>query len=340
VLTGPHLGSVSHSAEGCPEQSPGLKFSEAACGLALSRKRLLKNHVERSIAVKRTLLASLCLLMAALPLHAQSNAHKAAVAYLQKLQTDDGGFRADARTKQSDLPATTAAFRALKYLGAVPRDRTGCLAFVQRCFNKDGGGFGERPGGRAAYRPTAVGIMAVVDMNIPRQDYADAVVKYLDENSKTFEEIRLTAASFEALGLRPQHADVWLAEIAKRRNADGTYGKGEGMARDTGSAVCAVLRLGGKVEQPDNVLRVLNAGERPDGGFGKAGAEGSDLDTCYRITRAFHMLKVKPRGAERLRDFIARCRNDDGGYGVAPGQPSNVSGCYFAAIILHWLDEK
>lgn len=290
--------------------------------------------------MKRTLLVGLSLLIVVLPLHAQSNPTKATIAYLQNLQVEDGGFRADARAKQTDLPATTAAFRALKYLGAAPRDRTACLAFVQKCFDKDSGGFALRPGGKAAYRPTAVGIMAVVDMKMPIEPFADVVVKYLDEHSKTFEEIRLTAASFEALGRRPPHAEAWLAEIAKLRNSDGSYGQDESKARDTGSAVCAVLRLGGKVEHEDGVLRTLNAGQREDGGFGKAGAEGSDLDSSYRIARAFHMLKAKPHGSEHLREFIDRCRNDDGGYGVAPKQPSNVSGCYYAAIILHWLDEK
>jgi hypothetical protein len=290
--------------------------------------------------VKRTWLGGLCLSIAALPLYAQDSANKAVIAYLQKLQADDGGFRAEARAQQSDLPATTAAFRALKYFGAAPRDRERCLAFVQKCFDKNSGGFAARPGGKATYRPTAVGIMAIVDMKIPTKPYTDAVIKYLDENSKSFEEIRLSAASFEALGKRPPHAADWLAEIAKRRNSDGTYGKDGNMARDTGGAVCAVLRLGDKVEHSDEVLRVLNEGQRPDGGFGKAGAAVSDLETCYRIVRAFHMLKAKPRGEKHLRGFIAGCRNDDGGYGVAPGQPSNVSGCYFAAIILHWLNEK
>jgi prenyltransferase beta subunit len=292
--------------------------------------------------VKRLLpAAGLGLLLVALPLHAQSDAQKkATVAYLQKLQADDGGFRADARATQSDLSATTAAFRALKYFGAAPRDQAGCAGFVAKCFDKDAGGFAARPGGKVAYRPTAVGIMAVVDMKMSTEPYADAVIKYLDENSKTFEEIRLTAASFESLGKRPPHADAWLAEIAKLRNSDGTYGKDGSVPRDTGGAVCAVLRVGGKVERPDAVLRVLNAGQRKDGGFGKAGLEGSDLESCYRIARAFHMLKSKPEGAKRLREFIGRCRNDDSGYGVAPGLPSNVGGCYYAGIILHWLDEK
>ncbi|MGH7169942.1 MAG: prenyltransferase/squalene oxidase repeat-containing protein [Gemmataceae bacterium] len=290
--------------------------------------------------MKRTLLGVVCLLLAAVPLRAQSDAHKVSIAYLQKLQADDGGFRADARAKQSELPATTTAFRALKYFGGAPLHREACAAFVRRCFDKDSGGFAARPGGKAAYRPTAVGIMAVVDMKLSTKPYADAVIKYLDEHSKTFEEIRLTAASFEALGKRPPRADAWLAEIAKLRNADGTYGKEGSVARDTGGAVCAVLRLGGRIAQRDNVLRALNAGQRKDGGFGKDNTEGSDLASCYRIARAFHMLKSKPLAADRLRGFLARCRNADGGYGVAPGKPSNVSGTYFAAIILHWLDEK
>ena len=291
--------------------------------------------------MKRAVLGSLCVLIVAVPLYAQSDAQKKqTISYIQKLQADDGGFRADTRAKESDLPATTAAFRALKYFGGAPRDRAACASFAEKCFDKDGGGFAAWPGGKAAYRPTAVGIMGVVDMKISSVPYADAVVKYLDEHSKGFEEIRLTAASFESLGKRPPHAEAWLMEIAKMRNADDTYGKDDGMARDSGGAVCAVLRLGGKVAHADNVLKALNDGQRKDGGFGKSGAENSDLETCYRVARAFHMLKTKPQGAERLREFLAHCRNDDGGYGVAPGKPSNVGGCYYAGIILHWLDEK
>lgn len=292
------------------------------------------------LTVKRTLLAGLCLLFAAVPLRAQGDSHKATIAYLQKLQAGDGGFRADVRAPQSDLPATTTAFRALKYFGGAPRDQEGCASFVRKCFDKASGGFAARPGGKAAYRPTAVGIMAVVDMKLSPEPYTEAVIKYLDEHSKTFEEIRLTAASFESLSQRPPHADAWLDGIAKLRNADGTYGKDGSVARDTGGAVCAVLRLGGKVAHPNNVLRALNAGQRKDGGFGESNVESSDQATCYRIMRAFHMLKSKPQGADRLRDFLARCHNEDGGYGVAPGKPSNVNGCYYAGIILHWLNDK
>ena len=73
--------------------------------------------------------------------------------------------------------------------------------------------------------------------------------------------------------------------------------------------------------------------------IGKAGAKGSDLETTYRVMRAFHLLKEKPKDVAKLKEFISKCRNADGGYGVAPGQPSTVSGTYYAAVVGKWLGE-
>jgi prenyltransferase beta subunit len=165
-------------------------------------------------------------------------------------------------------------------------------------------------------------------------------VTYLTRQTETFEEIRIAAAGLEATGDKSPLADKWLKQIDAMRNPDGSYGKGDGVARDTGGAVAAVLRLGGTVAKPAEVVRILNAGQRGDGGFGKAGTTGSDLETTYRVMRTYHMLKAKPADAERCRAFVAKCRNADGGYGVAPGQPSAVGSTYYAAIILHWLGEK
>jgi prenyltransferase beta subunit len=83
---------------------------------------------------------------------------------------------------------------------------------------------------------------------------------------------------------------------------------------------------------------VLKKGQRADGGFGKEQSKTSDLETSYRVMRAFVMLKDKP-DVERCRSFVAQCRNPDRGYGVAPGQTSSVAATYFASIILHWLIE-
>ena len=52
--------------------------------------------------------------------------------------------------------------------------------------------------------------------------------------------------------------------------------------------------------------------------------------------RCLYMLKEKP-DAEKLRGFIARCRQPDGSYSVAPGGPGNLGATYFATIILRWL---
>jgi hypothetical protein len=149
----------------------------------------------------------------------------------------------------------------------------------------------------------------------------------------------MAAAGLEAIGARAPKNKVWLEQLGKMQK-DGAFGEGDGRARDTGGAAAAVLRLGGKLENPEAVLKALNAGQRKDGGFGKAGARGSDLETTYRVTRTFVMLKARPARVEDCRKFVASCRNADGGYGVAPGEPSSAGGTYFASIVLHWLAGK
>jgi hypothetical protein len=141
----------------------------------------------------------------------------------------------------------------------------------------------------------------------------------------------------ESLNAVAERSDTWLEQVIRMRHPDGTFGKGDGAARETGGAIVAVLRMKGPVVQRDKVLKVLQEGQRRDGGFGKADAEGSDLETTYRVMRAFVMLKARPDDVEGLRSFVAKCRNDDHGYGVRPAEPSSVGACYYAAIIMHWL---
>ncbi len=290
--------------------------------------------------MRRVLLAGLCLLVVSVPARAQTaEEKKATVAWLRKLQADDGGLRPADGKSPSGLRATTSALRALKYFGGEVPDRSAAVDFVKGCFDKERGAFADRPGGKPDVVSTAVGIMAVVELKLPTDPYESGVLAYLGEHAKGFEEVRLAAAGLEALGKRPPQAEEWLKEIAKMRHEDGTYGKGDGAARDTGGAVVAVLRLGGKVEHPEAIVKFLDAGQRKDGGFGKEGA-GSDLETTYRVVRCYHMLKAQPAAADRCREFIASCRNADGGYGVKAGEPSSAGGTYFAGIILHWLDGK
>lgn len=272
---------------------------------------------------------------------------KSTIAFVQKLQTASGGFLPGPafKGKMPTLRATSAAVRALKYLEpgtmiAIPNKEM-AAKFVASCFDKDRGGFADTPGGKPDVFSTAVGLMAIVELKMPLADYQEPAVKYLSEHSKTFEDIRIAVAGLEAIKQDSPRAAAWLEQVEKMRDPDGTYGKELGQARDTGGAVVAVLRLKGKVTDVKQVLKVLKEGQRLSGGYGKADTElASDLETTYRVMRAFVMLKDRPEDVEGIRSFVAKCRNEDGGYAVVPGQPSTVGGTYFAAIIRHWLEKK
>ncbi len=297
--------------------------------------------------MKRLAFAVLCLAVCAPGLRAQSaEEQKATITYLRGLQTVDGGFLPAAHNpvggalRKASLRSTSSALRALKYFHGEPQDLKAAAAFVESCYDKPSGGFVDQPGGKPDVATTAIGIMAVVEVKRPTAPYAEGVLKYLDEHVKGFEDVRIAAAGLEALSRKGARADDWLKELARMRHDDGTYGEGDGAARATGGAVVAVLRLGGEVPHKDNVLKVIRAGQRADGGWGKPGAKESDLESSYRVMRCFHMLRERPADVDKLKAFIAQCRNRDGGYGTAPGQESSVGGTYFAAIILHWLEEK
>jgi prenyltransferase beta subunit len=294
--------------------------------------------------MKRLPLIVLAAAVGLAPVRAQNaDDRKATVDYLRALQAADGSFGPNRPMSNAPLPtdlrSTSSALRALKHFGGEPKDAKAAAKYVDSCFDKGKGGFGLRPRGEPDVFTTAVGLMAVVELKMPQEPYVEAAVNYLAANAKDFEQIRIAAAGLEAVGKHPKAADAWLEQLAKLRNPDGTYGKEAGVARDTGGAVAAVLRLGGKLEQRDNVVKALTNGQRADGGYGRADTKDSDLETTYRVLRTLHMLKEKPDVA-KLRAFIAKCRNDDGGYSVTPGGKSSVGGTYFAGTILHWIDDK
>jgi hypothetical protein len=85
------------------------------------------------------------------------------------------------------------------------------------------------------------------------------------------------------------------------------------------------------------VLKILRDGQRDDGGFGGWQPGGSDLEACYRVVRVIAYLGARPLHPEKLRAFIAKCRNPDGGYGERPNKPSSLHGTYYATIVRHWL---
>jgi hypothetical protein len=290
-------------------------------------------------------------LLAPTPLLGQTaDEKKATIRFLASLQQPDGGFvaspvelRRDGVLKSS-LRATSGAVRAIKYLGGEVPNNEKAIQFVKSCFNPEKWAFADRPNGMVDVTSTAVGLMAAAELyrdEFVRNNYEVQACSYLVFEAKTFEERRLAVAGMEPWKFRSTAFKEWFAEIEKTRNPDGTYGKGDGLARETGSVVAMILRSGGELSADHRVavLTAVKNGQRPDGGFGKTDAAGSDMETTYRVMRAFHLLKEKPKDVEKLRTFGAKHRNADGGYGTAPGQASNVSGTYYAAVIGYWLEK-
>jgi hypothetical protein len=236
------------------------------------------------------------------------------------------------------LRATSSGVRTLHYLGGEVPNREAAIKFVESCYDLATGGFSDMPKGKPDVTTTAIGLMAVVELKMPKEKYARDAIKYMTENAKGFDEIRIAAAGLESVKMASPRNKAWLEAVKVGGNGDETFGKGPGKARTTGSVVVTILRLGGKVDNVKGVLATLNEGQRKDGGWGKdTDAANSDLETTYRVMRCYMMLKATPANVDALRSFMSKCRNADGGYGVMPGQTSTVSGTYYVAIVQQWL---
>jgi prenyltransferase beta subunit len=263
------------------------------------------------------------------------------IKFLAGLQQADGGFLPAPGAKgESSLRATSAAVRAIKYLGGEVPNKDKATDFVTRCYQPESGAFSDRPGGSWDVPLTAIGAMAAAELQATVR--LNRSVRYLAANAKTFEEKRLAVAGMEAAKEFAPEVKDWLRESEITRNPDGTYGRGDGMGRETGGLVAMRLRSGGKLSDDHRkaVVAALKSAQREDGGFGKGGAKDSDMETTYRVLRAFHLLNEKPTDVAKLKEFLAKHRNADGGYGIAPGQPSTVGGTYYVAVIGYWLDKK
>src|SRR5438552_9685813 len=128
---------------------------------------------------------------------------KASIAYVQKLQTNTGGFlsmepKPNIRIAPT-LRATSAGVRALKYLGGKVPDVEACKKFVESCYDAAAGGFSDFPRGKPDVFATAVGIMAVAELKMPADQYDDGAIKYLSQNVKGFEDIRIAVAGLERI---------------------------------------------------------------------------------------------------------------------------------------------
>ncbi|MCS7167789.1 MAG: terpene cyclase/mutase family protein [Gemmatales bacterium] len=256
--------------------------------------------------------------------------------YLYSLQKNDGSFGPSRLVPKSDLPTTSAAVRAIVYLGGRVPNKEHTRNYLRSCQNADGG-FGANPGASSEVRTTALAVLALVELGENDRATFARAIRYLETQAKTFEDIRIAAAAFEALAQRPNKKTLknWQLEIARGRNPDGTFGQGGDIARDTGSAVACLLRLGLPADNTESAIQAILQGQRADGGWGRE-AQPSDLETTYRVLRALYMLKAKPNlGA--VAKFVASCRTMEGAYALRPGDVPSVQATYFASAILRWL---
>jgi len=273
--------------------------------------------------------------------------------WIQSLEAPMGGFYPGARDPREkaqpkpSLRATSAAVRAWKYLGGENLgskfpNKDKHAAFVLSCFDPKTGGFADTPGSKPDVALTSIGVMAAVELDVPKEKFAKAM-DYLKENAKTFEDVRIGAAAVEAWGVKdcPFDLKLWneitIKEVGKKLPPIKNGG-----ARAIGSLVALHIRLGLQKDidsKPKEVAQLLDLGQLADGGWCKEGENASDLETTYRVMRAYYLLKEKPKDSAKLREFIVKCRNKDGGYGVKPGEKSSVSGVYYAAVIAKWFDE-
>jgi hypothetical protein len=284
---------------------------------------------------------AIALVLLASPLaQAQTKAEKeATVAYLQKLQMTRGGFKPALAADAPTLRATSAALRALKLFGGTQERPKENKLFVVKCKDEKTGSYADTPGGTPSPIVTAVGLMAAVETGTLINPAAS--ITYLENSAKEFEDIRMAAAGLEAIKKTSKKNDDWIDTVQKLQNDDGTFGKDKGKARDTGGAAACILRLGGKLKDAKAAQKAMDEGQREDGGFGKAEAKGSDLETTYRVMRAYHMMGKSPPKPDAVRAFVGKCRSKkNGGYSVTPGVATSASSTYFAGSILKWLGEK
>lgn len=282
------------------------------------------------------LATALALVVAARAAPLMGAEREASLRFVRELQNPDGGYRAAPAAGPSSVGATTSCLRAIQHFGGRAARPEDTVRFVLSCYNEGAGGFADSPGGTVDVRSTAMGLMALAEIETPIKERPEVqgAAAYLNKGAESLPDIYIAAAALDAVKLKAPEAARWTAAWAASRNTDGSYGKGPS---DTAGALITQLRLGSRPGDTAASVRSLRAAQKPDGGFAAMG-DASDLGTVYRIMRAFRMLNEKP-DLERLRGFIARCRNADGGYGPSPGQPSSASATYFASIVLDWADE-
>src|SRR5205814_2132965 len=137
------------------------------------------------------------------PVGADDPGDKSTIEYVQKLATKNGAFQAQASKKGGKggptLAATAAAGRTLHLLKGTLPDPDATAKYVTSCYIPISGGFGARARTKADVTSTALALMALKDLDMPVDRFKAGTMKFLAENVKTFDEIRMAAAGLEGI---------------------------------------------------------------------------------------------------------------------------------------------
>lgn len=253
-------------------------------------------------------------------------------AYAASHQNKDGGF-ALKPGQPSSLGATHSALKILKHVGGSVPDVLACVEYVKSC-RAPGGGFAPNPGGRPDVVTTALGLMAASELKIDDPEMIREAVAFLGKNARSFEEVRMSAAGLDAIGVYSPDAPRWYHQLQGMRNAEGSFGSGAAVPFVTGGVAAAILRLNMPLENREAIVKAIRAGQRSEGGWSKDDGP-PDLSSSYRIMRAMYMLHERP-DIDRLLGYVARCRRSDGSYSSTPGGEGNLGGTYLGTILVYW----
>lgn len=256
------------------------------------------------------------------------------------LQNEDGGFAAE-KGGPSNIGSTNAAIRSIKHVGGAIPDVLKVTKFVRACFVPDGNGggsFAPAPGGKPDMRSTFMAMLAWGDLKLENGPEVAAALKSLADSAKQYEDVRLTIAAYEAVGVKDEAVfDRFVAQYEAMANPDGLFGTAQNGPMMTGGTIAAFLRMGRPVtpERRAKAAEFLLKAQNDDGGWSPTVGGKSDLGASYRIMRALFMMKARP-DLEKLRGFIAERRTESGLYAPAPGQPGDLANTYTATILLWW----
>ncbi len=264
---------------------------------------------------------------------------KATIQFIDGLRDQEtGAYKVTADGKPS-LRACNGAVKSLKALGEKVTEIETIQKFVLKCYDPKTGAFAE-PDGKPDVTITSIGIIVASEVGIDKKEFPKAM-EYVLANAKAFEEVRIAAAAVEAWGAKGLKLNPLIEVVDKAAQAP-VEDPQDGSARDIAAVAVSGLRL----EHPITdfvrdlfLTSVLVPGQCDDGGWRKKGEKISDIESTYRVMRAFKMLDSKPKDLPTLAKFLASHRNKDGGYATKPGDPSSMSGVYYAIIISKWLGE-